>query len=512
MIDHIRYILNEFLKQNNFVNIHFTLEIPKFSRGHVATNILFIIKNKYKKDVGDNLRLILKSDKNIDTVEIKNNFMNIFFKSSILKDLDFSFIKHNTPIIIEYTSPNATGPLHIGHARGTVIGDTLSNIFQYIGYNVCRDFYFNDGGNQINKFIKSIYTRYREIKYQDLFEEDIFYKGEYVKNIAQEYIDENNYFYEEFNEKFRKEILENMKKDIIKDLSLMNIKHDFYTYESSLIEESSTTINKLKEKNLIEEYENKILFKSTLFADDKDRVIRREDGSFTYFGNDITYHLKKLQRGFSRQIIVLGEDHIGYFKRLSAIVKNFNIKLQIVPHSIVKVFKDNKEMKMSKRSGNFIKICDFIENYSSDFLKILLLTQNYYTSINIDLNNLNIENSPLFYIQYTYIRLNSIIDKMTLEEEFIDYNFLKNKEDKNVIMYLIWWKETIKNISINLEVNLLLLFITNFCKSLHIYWNNNTIQQENKIISNSRLFLMIRSFEVLSISMDLLKINKTMNK
>lgn len=501
MIDNIRHILQEFLNQNKFNDVNFILEMPKFSRGNISTNILLILKNKYQIDMTEKLKQFLISHLYISNVEIINNFVNIFLKSSFIKNLDFSFSLHNTPISIEYTSPNATGPLHLGHARGTVIGDTLSNIFTYMGYKVCRDFYFNDGGNQINKFMESIYARYREIKY-NLRQEDIFYKGDYIKEIARQYIQEN-YSYEEFDKNFRREILENIKNDVIKDLELMNIKHDFFTYESSLISEGQNTISLLDKKQLIERIDGKILFKSTLFDDDKDRVIMREDGTFTYFGNDITYHITKLHRGFCRQIIVLGDDHIGYLKRLSATVKNFDVQLQVVTHNLVKIFRDQQEFKMSKRNGTFIKIRDFIHDHSSDLLKVSMLSQNYNTPIHIDLNHLNLENSQFFYIKYTYDRLASIIQAQTLNDNDINLEELNTKEDKDVITCLLWWKETVKNISVNLEVNLFLLFIINFCKHLHIYWNNI----KNEKLSNASLFLMIKSYEVLSISMKILNIN-----
>lgn len=502
MIDTIRHVLQEFLNKNNFNNVNFILEMPKFSRGNISTNILLILKNKYQVDMTENLREFLIPHAYISSIEIINNFVNIFLKSSIIKNLDFSFPTHNTPISIEYTSPNATGPLHLGHARGTVIGDTLSNIFTYMGYKVCRDFYFNDGGNQIHKFMKSIYIRYKEIKY-NLTGEDIFYKGDYVKKIAQQYI-HGDYSYEEFDKNFRQEILGNMKNDVVRDLELMNIKHDFFTYESALISEGQNTISLLENKQLVEKIDGKILFKSTLFDDDKDRVIMREDGTCTYFGNDITYHITKLKRGFHRQIIVLGDDHIGYLKRLSATVKNFDVQLQVVTHNLVKIFKDQQEFKMSKRNGTFIKIRDFIHDHGSDLLKVSMLSQNYNTPIHIDLNHLNLENSQFFYIKYVYDRLTSIIHAQTLKDDNINLEELNTKEDKDIITCLLWWKETVKNISVNLEVNLFLLFIINFCKNLHIYWNN--IKNEN--FSNASLFLMIKSHEVLSISMKILNINK----
>lgn len=519
----INFLKQEILIQNDF---KFTIEIPANDKfGDLSTNVLMI----YRKQISDfetfktKLIIILQSLTHIDKVEyFAPGFLNIHINPDALLHLDNFWLliqNHENKgknISIEYASPNPTGPCHIGHARGAIIGDIIANVFLYLGYNGRKDCLFNDFGKQVDYFIESVYIRYEELQGKIDQLNKLFYKGGYVINIAKKYSHQilNK---EEFLQK-KIEILEMMKEDMQEVLSLLKIKHDVITYESKLFKEKEICWNILKEKNLLEyektEQGTKILFASKQFDDDKDRVIEREDGTATYFGNDIAYHWKKKNylhnnQPFTEQIVILGDDHIGYLKRLAGAVHNLDINLHIITHNLVKIFKNQMEIKMSKRQGQFITIRDFLDKYGNqDLLRILLIEHSYSSLIYLDLDKISLEDSALFYIQYAYARLWSILNKTTYENNYLDFNLLQISEEKKLITLLIYWPEFIHNVSQNLEVHLILMYAKNFAKILHTYLTKYTILQDNIKLQNTRIFLLKNSLMLLNDLMDIMKIEK----
>jgi arginyl-tRNA synthetase len=501
----------------------YLIEIPQNTNfGDLSTNVLMIYgkkvvnKNLFQEDLVKKFRNLYYID---DINVVGAGFINFFLKPIVLENISYEYIKNigkNENISIEYASPNPTGPSHLGHARGSIIGEILVNLYKYLGYNVRKDCIFNDGGNQINSFIKSIFINYQIIKdlnNQLSFEdgEEIVYKGDYVKDLAKNIFikDQKSSSLEEFKEKYQSEILEEMKKKMIEDLSLLGIKHDLITYESRLGEEKDICWRLLKEKNLIISEKTdkgiKLLFNSTFFSDDKDRVIEREDGSVTYFGNDIAYHLRKKntpfnnsnEKEFNRQIIVLGDDHVGYLRRLSNAVGNFNINLQIVTHNLVKIFKNNQEIKMSKRAGNFITIRDFLKNHSRNLLKILMIGVGYNSVINIDLNHLIDENHLLNNIQNTINFLESIFiyyKRINIQDFNQIFQEEINKDFKRLISYIVYWEEFVIKCCKNLEVHLLLLYLDNICKVLINIKNNNFSLKFN----NLEIFILHKTYDLIS--------------
>jgi arginyl-tRNA synthetase len=503
----------------------FSIEIsPNEKFGDLSTNVLMVYGKKIDNlnEFKEKTFQYLNNLPYIEKVEyISPGFLNFFLKPSILKDIKLYNeelnIGNGKNISIEYASPNPTGPCHVGHARGSIIGDILVSVFIYLGYNVRKDCIFNDGGNQVNSFIESIYFRYLELKGEKISEENIVYQGEYIKDIAKKYLSYNIENIENFKENYQIEILELMKKDMIEVLGLLKIKHDLITYESKLENEKKQCWNILAKKDLLTyektEKGEKILFKSSDFEDDKDRVIEREDGTVTYFGNDIAYHFRKKNlidklnnHEFSHQIIILGDDHVGYLKRLSSAVSHLDINLKVVTHNLVKIFKDNEEIKMSKRKGNFITIKDFLNKHSQDLLRILLIEYGYTSVINLNLDNLSNESNPLFYIEYITNRITNIVNN-SYDPELINYNLLNTQEDKKIITYLIYWPEFIKNIGNNLEVHLIFVYLRNFSKILNTYISTHKILVEDEKLKNTRIYLMKESLNLIKTICGLLKIN-----
>lgn len=521
MIHLIKTTINNFLKQEfpQETNFKFNIEIPLRSNyGDLSTNVVMIYGKK-TQNINIFVEKIINILKNLSIIHdvsyVAPGFLNIDLHGSVLESVKKpSFIlEGDRNISVEYASPNPTGPCHMGHGRGAIIGDIICSVLTYLGYKVRKDCFFNDAGKQVDHFIESVFLRYKELKGEKIILENLFYKGDYIILMAKKYEGEQ-LSREEFFKK-KTEILEFMKGDMEKTLNKLKIHHDIITYESQLQKEQKICWELLKEKNLLEyektERGQKLLFKSTQFQDDKDRVIEREDGTITYFGNDIAYHLKKknspYQETYAHQIIILGDDHIGYLKRLAAAVSNLDIHLNIVTHNLVKIFKNKEEIKMSKRNGIFVTIDDFLKNYGNqDLLRILLLEQSYSSVLHLDLENIVFENSSLFYIQYAYARLWSILKKNTISTTEVAWHLLSSGEDKKLITLLVYWEEFIQNFYRNLDTHILLLYIKNFCKTLHVYFTNHPIFQEYMDLQNARLYLMKKCILLLEDMMNILKI------
>lgn len=522
MISLIREVINQHLIQQGEQNIHrFSIEMPNnIANGHLSTNVLMVYRNKV---IGKALIEQITNIQFIDKVEyVEPGFINIFLQPNCLQNIETAWneIKRfkNINISVEYASPNPTGPCHIGHARGSITGDIISSILIHLGYNVRKDCIFNDGGKQVEKFIESIYIRYKELRGEATQEEitNIFYKGQYIKDLAAPYKDKKSLTLQDFMHE-KSNIMEVMKREMKADLKLLKIEHDTITNESDLKKEKDICWEQLEKEGLLEfevteNGNKKIYFKSKDFEDDKDRVIEREDGTITYFGNDIAYHWKK-KYGlssdiFSEQIIVLGDDHIGYLKRLLGAVSNFGINLRVVTHNLVKIMKNQVELKMSKRNGNFITIRDFIHKYGNeDILRILMIEQGTRSVVNLDLNKLNLEDSPLFYIQYAYTRIFSILQKKTFKKDSLQLALLKEEEEQLLISYLVYWPELIIKVGKTLDVHGLFIYTQGFTKVIHSYLSNHKIiQEELGDRTNARLYLLAKCRALLITILEILKI------
>ena len=391
----IKDILKDLSKQNKIIlpqNLEgITAEIPpvKFD-SDISTNVAMFLAKINKKtpnDIAEILSPILSdNDKQIERISIeKPGFINIKFKpifwTNFIKDVienykSFGVNKKEKKInyLIEFVSANPTGPLHVGHCRGAILGDVTANLLQYNNHKVTKEYYVNDYGNQIINFTKSVYFRIREIKFKENFpsNDENLYPGDYIKDFAQNIIKSNKDLnfenFESISENLTILSIEEALNLIKKNLNSLGINHDSFVSEKKLVsnKEVEKVVQTLKENNFV--YKGKIkapigedknnweereqlLFKSTDFGDDKDRALQKSDGSWTYFASDVAYHKNKLDRKFDCLINILGADHAGYIKRISSSVdalSNSKIKLICKVSQLVKLIKDKKPFKMSK--------------------------------------------------------------------------------------------------------------------------------------------------------------------
>lgn len=448
---------------NNFLK-NIIIELPPekiIDEFDFSTNVALMLAKKIKQNPFEIATKIIDNLKNIDYIErceiIKPAFINIKVNDAILiamvNDINVNgdkvLIKNigkGEKVNVEFCSANPTGPLHIGHARGTIFGDTLARLLDKSGFDVCREYYINDAGGQMEKLEKSIQWRIDGCNGEL---PDGCYPGEYLQEIADK----------------RKEILKTNKdkkwskietaKEIIDNFikpTLNNLKVEYQKWSSEQeIKDKGTIENSIKHlTNLgfiyrgtleapkgkpIEDYEprEQLLFKSSEFGDDTDRPIEKSDGSHTYFASDIAYHYDKWKRGFNNMVVVLGADHKGYVKRLTSAVKAISDnqgEVHIKLCELVNFMKNGEMVKMSKRKNNFLTIDDVIDEIDVDILRFIILTRKADTVLNFDLEKAKEQSkdNPIWYIQYANARCNSVLNKA--QENGFDIS--NNQIDKDI--------------------------------------------------------------------------------
>jgi arginyl-tRNA synthetase len=438
----------------------------------ISTNVAMVLSKINKKsplDLAEKISLSLKNNdsliQNIDVV--KPGFINIKFKpvfwSNFIEDIianskTFGINKKEKKLnyLVEFVSANPTGPLHVGHCRGAILGDVISNVLLFNNHKVTKEYYVNDYGNQIINFTKSVYFRIREVKYKEAFPIDNpdLYPGDYLTDFANNIISSNSDLnfdnYDNVSEKLTELSIEQALLLIKKNLKSLGIKHDNFVSEKSIVlnNEVENVIKYLETNNYV--YKGKIkapagedkkdwvereqlLFRSTDFGDDKDRALQKSDGTWTYFASDVAYHKNKVDRKFDYLINILGADHAGYIKRISSSVDALSAtknKLICKISQLVKLIKDKKPFKMSKRKGDYITVDDLISEVGKDATRFIMLNRSSDVELDFDFDAVKekSKDNPLYYVQYCYARISSVfrhLDKDLDKDIIIDnFNFI----------------------------------------------------------------------------------------
>ena len=469
--------------------------------------------------------------------------------NNILENRDtYGSKKSNKTYNIEFVSANPTGPMHVGHCRGAIFGDVLSNLLLFNGNKVTKEFYINDYGNQIKNFVESVYLRIREIKYNEEFpkNDENLYPGDYLIEIARNIINQNKELnfenYEEISEKLT-ELAVSESLNLIKiNLNNLGIKHDNFVSEKSIVlnKEVNKTIEKLKSKNLV--YQGKIkaperkqssdykereqlLFKSTLFGDDKDRALQKSDMSWTYFASDTAYHNNKLERGFDKIINILGSDHTGYVKRINSIVEALSgekEKLICKVSQLVKLIKDGKPFKMSKRKGDYITVEDLINEVGKDATRFIMLNRSSDVELDFDFSKVKekSKDNPIYYVQYCYARISSVfrnLNKNITDDINIDkFDFVYSNEEQRIFRKIAEWPACIDLSCKKLEPHRVSNYLYELSSEFHAYWNlgKDNINKRfiiNDTITNEKIVLLKSVSNVIKIGMNILGV-KTPDK
>ena len=513
LLEKDKIIIN--FKKNN-INIDYS---SKSKQGHLSTNIfLLLLKEKINKDFNlkDYIVNYLNNIEYIDNVDIpKAGFINIYIKKDFLilslenlitqKD-NFETIKKQN-INIEFVSANPTGPIHVAHLRGAVLGDVLASILELVGHKVTREYYVNDAGSQIKILGASLFKRYEQLFDIDSKLLEGEYPGSYLIEIAKKIkISDGNKWIVSKDVKKKEEHFKffavNFLIDKIKeDLSLINVSFDKFTFESQIVKDRflEKVFQFLEDKNLIYEgylpkplgLENKnweprkqLLFRSTNFSDDFDRAFKKENGEWTYFANDSAYHYEKFTRGYDKLINVLGADHIGYINRIKSIAdvtsgkKNY---LDVIVCQIVRLIRNNKLLKMSKRDDNFISLKDIYNEVGKDALRYYMISTKNETPMDFDMDKVIEKNkdNPVFYCQYAYARASSVIRKS--KEYKIDFNINKcfhlfennslSVYEWEIILRILSWPHVIKLAADYKQPHRIINYLEDLCSLFHSFWN-----------------------------------------
>jgi len=510
-------ILKESLASLNYPNIEPIIQNPKENiDADLASNIAFLLSKDLKQspyDIAKNIKNDLSSSDLFENIEVaKPGFLNFKIKSEIIVNELKNIITEkegygknstgkNQTVLVEFVSANPTGPLTVGHGRGAIIGDVISNIYAFNGYKVDREYYYNNAGRQMRKLGESVYSRYLELNnVENKFPED-GYQGDYIKDIAAIIINKHKDKYVE-NEDiniFIKEAENQIFKNINNTLNKIGIKFDTFFNEHTLYKNKKIykTVDALDKIGLIYKKDNATWFKGTKVGRESDRVLIKSTGEPTYRLPDIAYHITKYEREYNICIDVFGADHMDAYPdvvtALDQLGYNKN-KVKVLIHQFISILKDGKPVKMSTRAANFITLDELIKEVGSDVLRYFFIMRHMNSHLNFDLKlaTEKSEENPVYYIQYANARISNILkkaDDITLDNK-ANLNSLNSDLEIRIINKLINFKELIKKLLESNEPQMLANYLHELSSLFHKYYAHNRIIQDNMELTNARIVLI----------------------
>ena len=542
--DLIKDSLNKNFKGNDIPLNNIEVNLCKDQKfGDYSSNIAMKIASSFNEKptaIAEKLVESLQENRKIKKVEVvKPGFINFFVSEDskfsivdkILKeksDYGKNSVGNNLRVLIEFVSANPTGPLHVGHGRGAVFGDCLSNMLKESGYSVTKEYYVNDAGKQIDILVVSVLQRYHELidnnfefSYEDL------YKGDYIWDIAAELhrnegakfqinslIDYKNTSIDLYITKI-KEVLSDKKFSYIKKLCInyvlenikinlveANIDFDSWFFESSLVEDKSLdrVLEFLKKNNHTYSKDKALWFKSTDYNDEKDRVLVKENQDHTYLATDIAYHEKKIERKYDLSINIWGADHHGYVSRIQGAFQIFSKKksnLKILLVQFANLYRGKEKVTMSTRSGEFVTLNQLLKEVGKDAMRFFYLTRksDQHMDFDIELAKSNNNNNPVYYVQYAHARICSIFRQLKKEKNSFSYDKenlinLREEEELNIINKLSSYPDVILSATKKYEPHLITNYVRELAQEVHAYYNKHQILVENNDLRNARLSLM----------------------
>ncbi|MGP6086079.1 arginine--tRNA ligase [Antarctobacter jejuensis] len=500
--------------------------------GDMATNAAMVLAKPAKlkpRDIAEALAAKLRVDGRIASAEVAGpGFLNLRLSSAVWQALPGKILTEGTAygrsemgagkkVNVEYVSANPTGPMHVGHARGAIVGDAMASLLAYAGYDVTREYYINDGGAQVDVLARSVYLRYLEAHGQEVEFADGTYPGDYLIEVGQKLKDKVGDAFVGKGEQFwltevREFSTDAMMEMIRGDLASLGVKMDHFFSEKSLYGTGKieAAIDSLRDKGLIyrgvleppkgkkpEDWEprEQTLFKSTEHGDDVDRPIMKSDGSWTYFAPDIAYHYDKVSRGFDLLIDIFGADHGGYVKRMKAAVSALSdgtVPLDIKLIQLVKLYKNGEPFKMSKRAGTFVTLRDVVEMVGADVARFHMLTRKSDASLDFDFDKVveQSKENPVFYVQYAHARICSVLRKAaeegvdvsdaTLAE--VDLSSMTHAAEVALAAKLAEWPRLVEIAARTHEPHRIATYLSELAAELHGLWNRGNDQPELRFL------------------------------
>ncbi len=492
----------------NFVKKHIedilekeiVLEKPKdISLGHFATPVAFSLAKEFRKSpmvIAEELAQKFADSDIFEKVESVKGFINFTLAKSFLQKmvdealtLGLNYAKgenKNEKILLEYVSANPTGPLHIGHARGAIAGDTIARVGRHLGFDITTEYYINDAGAQMDLLGLSISLAAREYLLNETVEyPENYYRGDYLIDIAKQIQEThgNDIFNDE--SKFKEMALfgkDEVMKIIIKDLGDLGIEFENFVSEKSLYYVWDETKKVLENNNSLYEKEGKVYLRSTQFGDDSDRVVVRDNGIPTYLAGDIIYHKDKYDRKYDKYINIWGADHHGYITRVKSAIEflgNDSSKLEIILSQMVQLLKGGEPYKMSKRAGNVILMSDITEEIGSDALRFVFLTKKSDTHLDFDVEKLKNQDSsnPIFYINYAHARINQVFEKSQHSIENLDKVKFENinQDGLNLVYESLLLDAILEDAFDKRDMQKITDYLYNLANSVHRFYNDHQV-------------------------------------
>lgn len=552
------------------------VEKPKDEKlGDLATNVAFLLAKDLRKNpilIAQEVSEELSKDRTFESVEAVKGFINLRFSKEFLTEEFLRLLREGESyfkedigrglkVQLEFVSANPTGPLHLGHGRGAVVGDTLATLMSFYGFNVTREYYINDAGRQVYLLGVSVLYRYLELFGEERSRPDVVeiferegYRGTYVvdiaKNIARaverrllskEGVKEAkelilaygfNFplrYMESFVPKEDPQVelcsafgLDMMMNEIREDLSSMGIEFDVWFSERSLYERGlvEELVEELRKKGFVYESEGALWLRASEFGDDKDRVLRKSDGSYTYFASDIAYHWDKFRRGFEKVINFWGSDHHGYIPRVKAALKMLGIPedwLEVYLIQMVKLFRGGKEVRMSKRAGTFVPLRELIEDVGPDAVRFVFLTKRSDTPLDFDVDRVKEKSSenPVFYVQYAHARISGVFrevrERFGTDPEREDLSgFLQEldqEEEMRIMKKVLMLKDDLIEVTLRRDPHLITYALIDLVSDFHRYYNHHRIIGSEERLMKGRLALLKGVREALRLSLKLIGVS-----
>lgn len=424
-----------------------------------------------------------------------------------------STVGNNREVMVEFVSANPTGPLHVGHGRAAAIGDTLARLLSWQGYKVSREFYYNDAGVQINNLMLSVQARLRQRADASLVFPETGYHGEYIREIAERYAEKfpadalgNN---EDHVREFAVAYLRN-EQDL--DLKAFDVQFENYFLESSLYSDGlvEKTVDQLIKNGKTYELDGALWLKSTDYGDDKDRVMRKSDGTFTYFVPDVAYHVNKWQRGFGRAIVELGADHHGSLARVHAGLQAMEMGVPVgypdyVLHQMITVMRGGEEVKISKRAGSYVTLRELIDEVGRDATRYFFVMRKSDSQLtfDIDLARSKSEENPVYYVQYAHARICSVLAQWTQTGgdesalRAVDHAPLVSKYESDLMRALADWPSLLAHAATELAPHLIAVYLGELAAKLHTYYNAERFLIDDEPLKLARLSLILATKQVL---------------
>lgn len=526
------------------------LDRPKsIEHGDFSTNLAMMLAKPLKKNPRELAALIIEKLPHspfIEKVEIAGaGFINFYFNERARTFIIHEILKNpeaygqNTSghdengkpqkIQIEFVSANPTGPLHVGHGRGAAIGDSLARLLKFNGWDVTREFYYNDAGAQIDNLTKSVHARCHNMDPSDpAFPED-GYRGEYIVEIANTFLNKESIECEgktikasgniDDLESIRQFSVAYLRHEQDQDLNAFQIKFDVFTLESSFYQNGQIekVVASLIKNGFTYEEDNALWLKTTAFGDDKNRVMKKSDGSYTYFIPDVAYHLDKWERGFKRVINEQGSDHHSTITRVRAGLQSLKLGIpetypEYVLHQMITVMKGGEEVKLSKRAGSYVTLRDLIDEVGCDATRYFLVARKPDSQLVFDIDLAKTQNSdnPVYYIQYAHARIAGVLKQWGGDiDQLIKVNVdnLKSSQELMLIKRLSEFPEIVLHAGVELAPHTIANYLKDCAADLHSYYNDTKFLVENEDEKLARLSLIRATQVVLKNGLNLLGVN-----